>query len=121
MDQDLKQLTPVDISKVWETEPQHFTPWLAREENLTLLGNTLGMELELEAQEVNIGGSGQTCVARTQSMTRGCSLKINWKQPTTGMWDNFSHTPRDWMRIPLSGLPRRSGRSIVRCLTGRIG
>ena len=42
-------------------------------------------------------------------MTRGCSLKINWKQPTTGMWDNFSHTPRDWMRIPLSGLPRRSG------------
>ena len=55
MDQNLKQLTPVDISKVWETEPQHFTPWLAREENLTLLGNTLGMELELEAQEVNIG------------------------------------------------------------------
>ena len=41
MDQDLKQLTPVDISKVWETEPQHFTPWLAREENLTLLGEAL--------------------------------------------------------------------------------
>ena len=56
MDQDLKQLTPVDISKVWETEPQHFTPWLAREENLTLLGEALGMELELDAQEINVGG-----------------------------------------------------------------
>ena len=56
MDQDIKQLTPVDISKVWETEPQHFTPWLAREENLTLLGEALSMELELDAQEINVGG-----------------------------------------------------------------
>lgn len=56
MDQNLKQLTPVDISKVWETEPQHFTPWLAREENLTLLGEALSMELELDAQEINVGG-----------------------------------------------------------------
>ena len=52
---DLKTLTPVDLSEVWEAEPQHFTPWLAREENLTLLGNTLGIELELEAQEINVG------------------------------------------------------------------
>ena len=56
MCQNLKQLTPVDLSKVWETEPQHFTPWLAKEENLTLLGETLGMELELDAQEINVGG-----------------------------------------------------------------
>ncbi len=56
MCQNLKQLTPVDISKVWETEPQHFTPWLAKEENLTLLGKALGIELELEGQEVNVGG-----------------------------------------------------------------
>ena len=56
MDQDIKQLTPVDISKVWENEPQHFTPWLAREENLTLLGEALSMELELDAQEINVGG-----------------------------------------------------------------
>ena len=55
MCQNLKQLTPVDLNKVWETEPQHFTPWLAREENLTLLGNALGMELQLEGQEINVG------------------------------------------------------------------
>ena len=55
MCENLKQLTPVDINDVWETEPHHFTPWLAKEENLTLLGNALGMELELEAQEINVG------------------------------------------------------------------
>ena len=55
MCQNLKQLTPVDLNKVWETEPQHFTPWLAQEENLTLLGEALGIELELEAQEINVG------------------------------------------------------------------
>ena len=55
MCQELKQLTPVDLSKVWKNEPQHFTPWLAKEENLTLLGEALGMELELEAQEINVG------------------------------------------------------------------
>ena len=55
MCQNLKQLTLVELSEVWETEPQHFTLWLAREENLTLLGKTLGIELELEAQEINVG------------------------------------------------------------------
>ena len=56
MPENLKQLTPVDLSEVWETESQHFTPWLAKEENLMLLGETLGMELEFEAQEINVGG-----------------------------------------------------------------
>ena len=56
MCQNLKQLMPVELSEVWETESQHFTPWLAKEENLTLLGETLGTELELEAQEINVGG-----------------------------------------------------------------
>ena len=56
MCQNLKQLTLVDLNKVWKTEPHHFTPWLAKEENLTLLGEALGMELELDAQEINVGG-----------------------------------------------------------------
>ena len=55
MCQNLKSLTPMDFSKVLDTEPQHFTPWLAQEENLTRLGETLGIDLELEAQERNIG------------------------------------------------------------------
>lgn len=55
MCQNLKQLTPVELNEVWETEPHHFTPWLAKEKNLTLLGKALDIELELEAQEVDVG------------------------------------------------------------------
>ncbi|MGF6862168.1 hypothetical protein ABIE69_002749 [Rhodobacteraceae bacterium MBR-64] len=39
----------------WPTEAQDFTPWLAREENLALLADTLGIDLELEAVEQNVG------------------------------------------------------------------
>jgi len=40
-----------DLREVWRTEAQDFTPWLAKEENLSLLGETLNLELELEAVE----------------------------------------------------------------------
>ena len=52
----LGQLTEVkDLRMVWANEAADFTPWLAEENNLALLGETIGIELELEAQEKNIG------------------------------------------------------------------
>ncbi|MDE0009520.1 MAG: DUF4268 domain-containing protein [Candidatus Poribacteria bacterium] len=51
----LGRLQPVELREIWADEAADFTPWLAREENLALLGETLGMELELEAQEINVG------------------------------------------------------------------
>ena len=47
----LGRLQKVDLREIWRTEDQHFTPWLAREENLSILAETLAMELELEAEE----------------------------------------------------------------------
>ncbi|RKU29786.1 DUF4268 domain-containing protein [Candidatus Poribacteria bacterium] len=55
MSNELSRLKEVCLRKIWETEPQHFTPWLAQEENLSLLSETLGMELELEGQEIRVG------------------------------------------------------------------
>ena len=52
---ELARLEEVDLREVWPDEAQNFTPWLAEEENLILLGGTLGMELELEAREVSVG------------------------------------------------------------------
>lgn len=51
----LGRLTPVDLRTIWESEASAFTPWLASEENLKILGEALGMELELEAQEKDVG------------------------------------------------------------------
>jgi hypothetical protein len=51
----LGRLERVELRNIWETEDQHFTPWLAQEDNLQVLADTLKMELELEAQEKNVG------------------------------------------------------------------
>ncbi|MDE0099981.1 MAG: DUF4268 domain-containing protein [Truepera sp.] len=51
----LGRLERVDLRGIWATEASDFTPWLAREENLEVLSETLGMELELEAQEKAVG------------------------------------------------------------------
>ena len=54
-DQPLGRLQHVDLRTIWTSEPSEFTPWLARSENLALLGDTLGLDLELEAQEKAVG------------------------------------------------------------------
>ncbi|MEM6503856.1 MAG: DUF4268 domain-containing protein [Planctomycetota bacterium] len=51
----LGTLQKVDLRQAWETEAQHFTPWLATEDNLARLGDVIGIELELEAQEQSVG------------------------------------------------------------------
>jgi hypothetical protein len=51
----LGHLERVDLRDIWTTEATDFTPWLAQAENLTALSETLGIELELEAQERAVG------------------------------------------------------------------
>jgi hypothetical protein len=51
----LGRLEPVDPREAWSSEAGHFTPWLALPENVELLGNAIGFELEVEAQEKSVG------------------------------------------------------------------
>ena len=51
----LGRLEKIDLRDIWKTEDQDFTPWLAREDNISLLADTLGLELEVEAQEKEVG------------------------------------------------------------------
>ena len=55
MTSELGTLERVDLRDIWATEAQDFTPWLAQETNLNILASVLGVELELEAQEQNVG------------------------------------------------------------------
>jgi hypothetical protein len=52
---ELGRLKRVKLRDAWETEAGDFTPWLAGEENIALLGDTLGLDLEVEAQEKSVG------------------------------------------------------------------
>ncbi len=51
----LGRLEPVSLRHVWTNEASDFTPWLAVPENIALLGETIGMDLEVEAQERLVG------------------------------------------------------------------
>lgn len=55
MSMTLGTLRRVDLRSIWLNEASDFTPWLAREDNLSSLGEAIGIELELEAQEKNVG------------------------------------------------------------------
>ena len=53
--QSLGRLERVDLRDIWVSEATSFTPWLARPENLAVLGEALNIDLELEAQERAVG------------------------------------------------------------------
>lgn len=45
----------MDLRTVWPHEAQDFTPWLADEENISLLADALGLEITVEETESNVG------------------------------------------------------------------
>lgn len=51
----LGRLKQLSVREIWQLEDRDFTPWLAEAPNLEVLSETLGLELELEAQEKFVG------------------------------------------------------------------
>lgn len=60
----LGRLESIKIRDFWTDEARHFTPWLAREENLSLLGEAIEMNLELVGIEQPVGPFKADIVAR---------------------------------------------------------
>lgn len=55
MMEELGTLSPVELRDVWANEARDFTPWLASESSLLILGQELGIELELVGTEMEVG------------------------------------------------------------------
>ncbi len=51
----LGRLEKLDLRTAWNNEASDFTPWLAADENVRLLGDTLGLDLEVQQQEAQVG------------------------------------------------------------------
>ena len=62
--QSLGRLLRVELRTVWTNEPAEFTPWLAEPENLKILGETLGLELEPGSVEKEVGSFRADIVCR---------------------------------------------------------
>lgn len=52
---ELGRLKKLDLRKYWKHEGTEFTPWLAKEENIQLLSEAIGIELEVQSQEESVG------------------------------------------------------------------
>lgn len=51
----LDRLVRVDLREAWQRETTDFTPWLTQPENVALLGEAIGIELEVVSQERSVG------------------------------------------------------------------
>ncbi len=44
----LGRLEKLDLRSYWKNEARDFIPWLAQSDNILLLGETIGIELEVQ-------------------------------------------------------------------------
>ncbi|MFC2083998.1 DUF4268 domain-containing protein [Bacteroidota bacterium] len=61
---ELGKIEKIDIRSQWANEENHFTPWLAKEENIQLLADEISLDLEVEDTEVFIGSFKADILAR---------------------------------------------------------
>jgi len=66
----LGRLEKVGLRDFFKDEAKDFTPWLTEDKNLELLGETLGLDIELEDTEVKIGKFSADIVALDRNSNR---------------------------------------------------
>ncbi len=73
---ELGRLEPVDLREAWQREDGDFTPWLAEPDNIKLLGDTLGLDLDVETTEAGVGSLRADIVCRDASDASDESLVL---------------------------------------------
>ncbi|MBU0471325.1 MAG: DUF4268 domain-containing protein [Nanoarchaeota archaeon] len=66
----LEKLKQIDLRKQWQSEPVNFTNWLAEPENLELLSDEIGVEMELIETEANVGSFNVDILAKEKTSNR---------------------------------------------------
>lgn len=69
-----------DLRKVWPHEALDFTPWLAEEDNLTLLADAVGLAITVDETESGVGDFNVDIYARTGGLREmlTAALSRNW-------------------------------------------
>ncbi len=83
MDSADQQHQTVDVREKWSNEALDFTPWLT--ENLDLLGDELGMELELVEREKPVGPYFLDILAKETGTGRSVAIENQLE------WSDFGH------------------------------
>ena len=59
-----------DLRSIWKHEAKDFTPWLANEENISMLSEAIGIDIVLEEQESSVGEFSVDIFATEESTGR---------------------------------------------------
>lgn len=66
-----------DLRKVWPHEALDFTRWLAQDENIALLSDTIGIDITVEETESYVGNFKVDIFASETGTDKKLSLKIS--------------------------------------------
>ena len=77
--EELAKIEEVDLRKQWPNEADDFTPWL--QDNMDLLGDALGIELEVQQREASVGTFSLDLLARDIGNNRPVIIE-NQLEPT---------------------------------------
>lgn len=64
---DLGKLEKVQLREIWKKEARDFTNWLAKEENLGLLSDEIGVDIRLLQTEANVGNFNVDILAEEEN------------------------------------------------------
>ncbi|MDR0462706.1 MAG: DUF4268 domain-containing protein [Pseudomonadales bacterium] len=78
---DLAKLKKVELRDIWKNEATDFTVWLAKPENLKLLGDEIGIEIELRQREAAVGSFSVDILAQESMSDRRIVIE-NQLEPT---------------------------------------
>ena len=66
----LSRLKKIDLRTVWKNEPNDFSKWLSQEENLSLLGDEIEIDISLIKTEANVGRFNVDILAEEENTGR---------------------------------------------------
>lgn len=69
-----------DLRQVWQHEALDFTPWLADEDNIAILGDAIGIEISEIITEAPVGGFSADIIAKETGTDRIIAIKnqLEW-------------------------------------------
>jgi len=70
MNKKLSSLKKLDLRKVWKHEALDFTKWLAKDENIRLLSDEIGIDIQVIQVEANVGNFNVDILAEEENTNR---------------------------------------------------
>ena len=76
----LGKLEKVDVRDIWKNEAKDFTKWLAREDNLSILSDEIGISMNLIKTEAGVGAFSADILAEEQNTGRKIVIENQLEQ-----------------------------------------